>query len=319
MLYHRQPLAALIGCFQQQIYDILGRRTTWKVLWEGIMVIFRRWFDHKNNNQTINLIQSGNLIDGLKQLSDDSASNSLFKEIYQQVCVGNDQAAAEMLWKAHHSGSKEAVIEVLLKITASKSFKDDWNLAESWLPPRLYHFTDLANLPEILHDGKLLSRARMEIQRASPRIYGGDVLSWARDCQLGLQDYIHLAVRAPHPMLIAASRRIRQPVYLTFSPVLALRKESRYSDRNATDLGAEITDRLSSFKVYLYQATSGEHPSVNKLAQAEVLVMGSIELSMVLLDGILFRSRYEMEKAVKECGSEGWILQKMGVAEEVFY
>lgn len=248
-----------------------------------------------------------------------NANASILAQVNCYISQNDLFSAAEVLRKANLSSTREITLNFLLEQLGRSAYKDGWEDAVPWLPERLYHFTDIENLPLILTSRKLMSWDLMTSSGIHPVKPGGDTQSRWRDHRLGLGNWIHLAVRAPHPMLFAAAKRIRRPVYFAFDSSLALQKSARFSDRNATDAGACIYEELNEFHEILNRINSGLHPAINKSStQAEVLVEGSISLKTGVLTGILFRSRYELENAVTICPKETGLAELMRVDESVF-
>ena len=79
-----------------------------------------------------------------------------------------------------------------------KALLDKYNIKS------LYHFTDRANIDNIIKNGGLLSWKECEdkgIKIPKPGGGGSDSLSWQLDRRSGLQDYIRVCLPGHHHMM----------------------------------------------------------------------------------------------------------------------
>jgi len=161
-------------------------------------------------------------------------------EVERDLLLGETAEAADAAFEAlsRISGVLQETLAELAEHLGEAAYKPGWRQIERRLPTVLFHFTDLSNLPLILSRGAILSRLRLELEGIQPERPGGDGRSWWQDRSKGVLDYVHLSFSAPHPMLFAAAARIPRPVYFAINPRLTLRKETLFSDRNATDTEA---------------------------------------------------------------------------------
>lgn len=65
--------------------------------------------------------------------------------------------------------------------------------------PRLYHFTDVTNLPQIRETGGIFSTAKLR-ELSITHHAGGDDLSLDLDVRSGMDRYVHLCFTGDHPM-----------------------------------------------------------------------------------------------------------------------
>lgn len=156
---------------------------------------------------------------------------------------------------------------------------------------KLYHFTDRANLPNIIKSGGLLSWKDCQNKGVNiPKPGGGGPgsLSWQLDERSGLQNYVRVSFTKQHPMMYAALNegRISDCVILEIDPEVIFWEGTKYADMNATKTGANIGDKISDFKKIHFSTVkeinhfvllSEEQPYY----QAEILVKNSIPLSYI--------------------------------------
>jgi hypothetical protein len=99
--------------------------------------------------------------------------------------------------------------------------------------PKLYHFTDVRNIPSIRQYG-LLSWYQIHLKGIN-NVPGSDTLSRKLDTQKGLHDYVRLCLHKDHPMLHVCLRdgRIVNYRWLEIDPYVWYWSANLYSDTNA--------------------------------------------------------------------------------------
>jgi hypothetical protein len=135
--------------------------------------------------------------------------------------------------------------------------------------PRLYHFTDMRNLPTIRAHG-LLSWHQLGIKGIA-HFPASNKLSRDLDTAKELQDYVHLCLRPCHPMLSMAKHEGRVQSIVWFAVKLEALWEGNvlFSNKNAAAGDAIIDEApITSFS--------------SEDQQAEVLVKGSIPVKWLI-------------------------------------
>lgn len=82
---------------------------------------------------------------------------------------------------------------------------------------RLYHFTDTRNVDSIREHGGLYSWRKLRDMGVEVDVPGGNDWSHEADVRIGLDDYVHLCLRANHPMEYIARHkegRIERSIFL---------------------------------------------------------------------------------------------------------
>jgi hypothetical protein len=103
---------------------------------------------------------------------------------------------------------------------------------------RLFHFTETRNLPSIRERGGLYSWRRLQEMGVVVEVPGGNDWSHDADAYKGLDTYVHLCLRANHPMEYVA--RTREEGRIERSNFLEI-------DRSVLDLdGVLFTDDVSN-------------------------------------------------------------------------
>lgn len=156
---------------------------------------------------------------------------------------------------------------------------------------KLYHFTDRANLTNIINNGGLYSWCdckRKGISIPKPGGGGPNSLSWSLDSKKGLQDYVRVSFTTQHPMMYAAINdgRISDYVILEIDPEVIWWSGTLYSDMNATRNEANVGDSISDFeKIHFSSVKVPNHfvlfPDEQPYYQAEILVKNFIPLSHI--------------------------------------
>lgn len=161
-----------------------------------------------------------------------------------------------------------------------KALLDKYNIMS------LYHFTDRANIDNIIKNGGLLSWKECEdkgIKIPKPGGGGSDSLSWQLDRRSGLQDYIRVCFTRHHPMMYTALNegRITDCAILEIDPEVVLWEETMFADMNANKIGANVGGTISDLRkihfptvkeVNQFVLLSDEQPYY----QAEILVKSHI-------------------------------------------
>lgn len=173
--------------------------------------------------------------------------------------------------------------------------KQDWSLFKFILEQnritKLYHFTDRANLENIIKNGGLYSWSdciEKGINIPKPGGGGPNSLSWDLDTRRGLQNYVRVSFTSQHPMMYAALNdgRISDYVILEINPEVIWWSGTLYSDMNATRHEANVGDAISDFKkIHFSSVKVPTHfvlfPEEQPYFQAEILVKNFIPLSHI--------------------------------------
>jgi hypothetical protein len=154
--------------------------------------------------------------------------------------------------------------------------------------PRLYHFTDVRNLPLIRELGGLYPWAELNKMGQTVPVPGGNEWSHDADAQRGLDGYVHLCFRENHPMEYQARQegRLGTSIFLEIDPIILKDSGVLYTPDVSNKAGVEShpianADQMLDFEV-LYDWTDWKDPKVKeRLRQAqkcEVLVPRLIPL-----------------------------------------
>lgn len=86
----------------------------------------------------------------------------------------------------------------------------------------LFHFTETRNLTSIRNRGGLYSWQRLQEMGVVVEVPGGNDWSHDADALKGLDSYVHLCLRANHPMEYIARRegRIERSIFLDIDPAV---------------------------------------------------------------------------------------------------
>lgn len=170
--------------------------------------------------------------------------------------------------------------------------KDNWQEYKTLIQQhdikKLYHFTDMDNLPSIIQNGGLYSWKDCEEKGITIAKPGGGDVSHSLDKRDGLQRYVRVSFVAEHPMKYVAKneRRISNPVVLEIDPEVIYWKDSRYADRNAIKKGARVGSGIDDFKAIHFSAIKvNRHFDLaeeeREFFQAEILVKNFIPLEYI--------------------------------------
>ncbi|WP_223649430.1 DUF4433 domain-containing protein [Hymenobacter psoromatis] len=172
------------------------------------------------------------------------------------------------------------------------SYKTNWNLFQTVLRQhdiiQFYHFTDRENITSIQQQGGLYSWLTAERKGIHIPKPGGVGFGRDLDRRYKLENYVRLCFTKNHPMLFIAKGdgRIQNPVILEISVEVALLKDTRFSNMNATknghQQGSEIED-LNRIRFDLVRLRNHfDIPQDEKhFYQAEVLVLERIPLEYI--------------------------------------
>ena len=173
--------------------------------------------------------------------------------------------------------------------------KQNWSLFKSILEQnqikKLYHFTDRANLANIIKNGGLYSWHDCKVKGICiPKPGGGgpNSLSWNLDQRKGLQNYVRVSFTSKHPMMYTAINdgRISDYVILEIDPEVIWWNDTLYSDMNATRNEANVGDSITDFnKIHFDTVRVPNHFALltdeQPYFQAEILVKNFIPLSHI--------------------------------------
>lgn len=150
----------------------------------------------------------------------------------------------------------------------------------------IYHFTDVANFPQIKKHG-LLSKNRMRQQCFWPDRPSGNQWSWDADDNKGISNYVSLCFTREHPMchIAKGEGRITKPYYIAICPsVLRIEGVLLALDiANKAEVKLEsINDALNTIdREVLYHYTDWKKPDVQLRLKAarkyEILVPNQVE------------------------------------------
>ena len=175
------------------------------------------------------------------------------------------------------------------QILKSSDLKSDWNkyikILEQNNITTLYHFTAKRNLAQIKANGGLYSWHSLINRNINVPIYGGNNLSRKLDSQYGNQDFVHLSFCDDHPMSYKLQQEGEEVVLLEISPIVAVLKETIFSNINATDKFHRQGKQLDDLKLINFDATKLHYLKRTdenfKLHQAEVMVEKFIPLKYI--------------------------------------
>lgn len=111
---------------------------------------------------------------------------------------------------------------------------------------KLYHFTDRSNLYSILTNGGLFSWEKCNKMGILISRSGGDELSRNLDSKSRLSNYVRVSFCEKHPMKYKAlsEHRISDPIIIEISPEICYLKDTKFSDKNATDKNAKVGETV---------------------------------------------------------------------------
>ena len=176
-------------------------------------------------------------------------------------------------------------------VRLSSTFKSDWQNFQKMLQERgitkLYHFTDRTNLQSIKANGGLCSWnycVRNNIGISRP---GGTQLSRNLDSYKGLENYVRVSFVSDHPMMYIAEKegRIQDSVVLEISTEVIFKKETKFTNQNATRSGVSAYSSFEQFNSIRFDLFRRRYFDLNEIQkpyyQAEVLVLDKIPLEFI--------------------------------------
>lgn len=187
---------------------------------------------------------------------------------------------------------EERIKEEAKKNEKTDSYKTDWikfqDVLQQHSITQLYHFTDRENLASIRQHGGLYSWLAAERKGIYIPKPGGVGFGRDLDRRYKLENYVRLCFTRNHPMLFIAKGdgRIQNPIILEISVEVALLKDTRFSNMNATKTGhqqgSEVED-LNKIRFDLVRLKNHfDIPKDEKhFYQAEVLVLEKIPLEYI--------------------------------------
>ena len=145
-------------------------------------------------------------------------------------------------------------------------------LVSGKIEPKIYHFTDIENLPSIRKHG-LLSWKKLK-ERGIPHTPASNNLSRQLDSRHNLEDYVRLCLGQYHPMAEKAvqENRIKSIAWLEIDSSVIRWRSTRFSNDNATSNRFIIdSDPQTAF-----DSTS---------SQAEILIEGGLSPKWITFPG----------------------------------
>jgi len=155
----------------------------------------------------------------------------------------------------------------------------------------LFHFTDRRNLPLIRQHGGLYPMSQLKKKGVAIPAPGGN--EWSRDADglKGMDKYMHLCLRATHPMEYLARQdgRIKDSIFLQVHPDVMLWDGVKFSAGVSNKADVEVHSiekarKLIDFEV-LYTRTNWRDPDIQRRLQeaekCEILVPKKIPLDLI--------------------------------------
>jgi hypothetical protein len=155
---------------------------------------------------------------------------------------------------------------------------------------RLYHFTDVRNLPSIRKHG-LLSVAQLEARRIEVAAPGGNQWSREADARLGMQHFVHLCLLPEHPMEYRAKQdgRLGETIFLRVRPAVLNVDGVLFTDAvaNKADVIPRSIEHIDNHLDHevIYRRTDWKDPEVrerrNRLKKFEILIPDQVPVLML--------------------------------------
>ncbi len=169
--------------------------------------------------------------------------------------------------------------EVFLEIAKKNEYKNIIPYLDFRNIECFYHFTERKNLRSILQSGGLMSFQELR-KRQINVFHVSNALSWELDAKKGLSDYIRLSFVKNHPMFWKARYEMNlELIWIQIDREVATWKNTKFTDKNATDKNVKIGNDLGFLKILDYDAIHKSkdgyntlHEEEKKHSQAEVLV-----------------------------------------------
>ena len=214
--------------------------------------------------------------------------------VQDQVEAYDDSAPIAQSSFIDLKGSARKLLD--LGLLREKDLKVNWEryleILEQNGVTTLYHFTATRNLPQIKKMGGLISWKDAEDQKIEVEVFGGDSFSRELDSKYGNASFVHLSFCPDHPMSYRLKDTEGGLVWLQINPIVAVFRESLFSDINAADWGHHQGASLQDLKRINFEATKQRHVTRNseffKQHQAEVMVKHRVPAQFILnLDELL--------------------------------
>ena len=214
--------------------------------------------------------------------------------VQDQVEAYDDSAPIAQSSFIDLKGSARKLLD--LGLLREKDLKVNWEryleILEQNGVTTLYHFTATRNLPQIKKMGGLISWKDAEDQKIEVEVFGGDSFSRELDSKYGNASFVHLSFCPDHPMSYRLKDTEGGLVWLQINPIVAVFRESLFSDINAADRGHHQGASLQDLKRINFEATKQRHVTRNseffKQHQAEVMVKHRVPAQFILnLDELL--------------------------------
>ena len=214
--------------------------------------------------------------------------------VQDQVEAYDDSAPIAQSSFIDLKGSARKLLD--LGLLREKDLKVNWEryleILEQNGVTTLYHFTATRNLPQIKKMGGLISWKDAEDQKIEVEVFGGDSFSRGLDRKYGNASFVHLSFCPDHPMSYRLKDTEGGLVWLQINPIVAVFRESLFSDINAAARGHHQGASLQDLKLINFEATKQRHVTRNseffKQHQAEVMVKHRVPAQFILnLDELL--------------------------------
>ena len=214
--------------------------------------------------------------------------------VQDQVEAYDDSAPIAQSSFIDLKGSARKLLD--LGLLREKDLKVNWEryleILEQNGVTTLYHFTATRNLPQIKKMGGLISWKDAEDQKIEVEVFGGDSFSRGLDRKYGNASFVHLSFCPDHPMSYRLKDTEGGLVWLQINPIVAVFRESLFSDINAADRDHHQGASLQDLTRINFEATKQRYLSRNseffKQHQAEVMVKHRVPAQFILnLDELL--------------------------------
>lgn len=106
----------------------------------------------------------------------------------------------------------------------------------------IWHFTDQSNIKPIFENKGLYSLGELQRKGIAIPAPGGNQWSHDADAMKGVQEYVHLAFLAEHPMLYAAKQdgRIGNHVWLKIDSAILLAPDVKFTKEVSNKAGVQL-------------------------------------------------------------------------------
>ena len=170
-------------------------------------------------------------------------------------------------------------------------YKEDKDIILQYLKSNhvefFYHFTDISNIPKIKQYGGLFSWDYIQKNGLNIPKQGGGELSKRLDKQYRLEDYVRLSFCKYHPMShVCKTSRGMNLVLLKIKIDVATLKETRFSDRNATQTGHKQGPTFTDLQRVSIAATQKRYVRKDdpdfSFHQAEIMVKRHVPIEYII-------------------------------------